>query len=71
MLPASDKQFLPDIFSKEFSYKEANGYECVCVPGTEGINCEKNINECDSNPCTKEGNCIDGVNSILIDSEFH
>lgn len=70
MLPASDKQFLPDIFSKEFSYKEANGYECVCVPGTEGINCEKNINECDSNPCTKEGNCIDGVNSILIDSKF-
>jgi hypothetical protein len=35
-------------------------YECVCVPGTAGRNCEININECDSNPC-KNGNCNDGV----------
>lgn len=39
-------------------------YECVCVPGITGKNCETNINECDSNPCSKYGTCNDGVSRI-------
>lgn len=38
-------------------------YECICVTGTKGVNCETNINECDSNPC-KNGACVDGVSDF-------
>lgn len=51
---------LPSVFSQPFSFENASGYECVCVPGIMGKNCEININECESNPC-KHGTCIDGV----------
>ena len=27
------------------------------------MNCEININECDSSPCQNKGVCVDGVNS--------
>jgi hypothetical protein len=40
MLPASEKNSLPAVFSKKFSFENVSGYECICVPGTKGKNCE-------------------------------
>lgn len=37
----------------------------LCLPLSHpltGMNCEKNIDECISNPCLNQGTCIDGVN---------
>ncbi|CAO1412778.1 unnamed protein product [Diamesa serratosioi] len=67
-LSAIEKHSLPYIFSKKFSYENASGYECICVTGTKGINCEININECDSNPC-KNGACVDGIGNYTCDCE--
>ncbi|EEZ98818.2 protein crumbs [Tribolium castaneum] len=53
-------QTLPEIFSAEFSYDKAAGYECLCVDGVTGENCEIDINECESNPCF-EGTCVDKI----------
>jgi hypothetical protein len=37
-------------------------YDCNCVEGYEGYNCEVEIfDECASNPCRNEGLCIDGI----------
>lgn len=27
-----------------------------------GLNCEENINECETNPCRNGAECVDGVN---------
>lgn len=52
---------LPPIFTQfAFSYENASGYECICVQGVTGKNCEININECESNPCLA-GTCIDRI----------
>ncbi|GAB1598157.1 protein crumbs-like [Argonauta hians] len=32
--------------SKHFSYANASGYKCLCMPGYEGKNCSLEINEC-------------------------
>lgn len=42
------------------------GYKCNCNAGYTGVNCEVNINECDSNPCTPSQftTCTDGVNDF-------
>lgn len=65
----SNQQYtLPPTFSQKFSIENASGYECVCVPGTTGINCEVNINECDSSPC-KNGNCNDQIGGYICDCE--
>ncbi|XP_066294600.1 fibropellin-1-like [Branchiostoma lanceolatum] len=42
---------------------EGYGYNCSCVTGYTGNNCEVNIDECASSPCVNGGRCIDGVNS--------
>ncbi|XP_016036029.2 protein crumbs isoform X1 [Drosophila simulans] len=60
---------LPKVFSQPFSFENASGYECVCVPGIIGKNCEININECDSNPCSKHGNCNDGIGTYTCECE--
>ena len=50
------------LFPDEFSYANASGYVCVCAHGFEGIECEVNINECESAPCQNDGTCQDLVN---------
>lgn len=56
---------LPEIFSKPFNYSEAAGYECLCVLGVTGRNCETNINECESNPCLY-GACVDKIGGKFV-----
>uniref|UniRef100_A0A3P8V4B2 EGF-like domain-containing protein n=1 Tax=Cynoglossus semilaevis TaxID=244447 RepID=A0A3P8V4B2_CYNSE len=36
-------------------------YTCKCPHGFKGINCEIEINECDSSPCLHDGTCTDLV----------
>ncbi|XP_069963928.1 protein crumbs isoform X3 [Bactrocera oleae] len=60
---------LPEFFSRQFSYQNASGYECVCVPGIMGKNCEININECETNPCGKHGTCNDGIGTYTCDCD--
>ena len=37
-------------------------YECKCVPGTTGENCSINFDDCYSNPCHFDADCIDELN---------
>ena len=32
-------------------------YDCLCATGFEGVNCERETNECDPNPCMNGGTC--------------
>lgn len=68
-MPPEEKIKLPPFFSQKFSFSNAHGYECICVKGITGRNCETNINECDSNPCSKNGQCIDGIGSYTCECE--
>ena len=38
-------------FTNSFTFEEAEGYVCSCMPGYEGTNCETDINECVPDPC--------------------
>ena len=38
-------------------------FKCNCINGFEGIHCEHNVNDCESNPCMNEATCIDLINS--------
>ncbi|KAJ8679887.1 hypothetical protein QAD02_015674 [Eretmocerus hayati] len=58
----------PAIFTQEFNYANASGYECICIQGVMGKNCETNINECESNPCI-EGVCMDRVGGYVCDCD--
>ncbi|XP_076660402.1 cell polarity complex component crumbs isoform X2 [Halictus rubicundus] len=64
----SDAKTLPSIFNQEFNYANASGYECLCVQGVTGKNCEVNINECDSSPC-KAGSCLDRIGGYICECE--
>ncbi|XP_044596826.1 protein crumbs isoform X1 [Cotesia glomerata] len=64
----SNARNLPAIFTQEFSYANASGYECLCVQGLTGQNCEKNINECESNPCIY-GKCKDRIGGYTCECD--
>ncbi|XP_066587242.1 protein crumbs isoform X2 [Prorops nasuta] len=64
----SDALNLPYVFTKNFSYANASGYECLCVQGVTGKNCELNINECESNPCLS-GSCVDRIGSYTCECD--
>ncbi|XP_047908054.2 protein crumbs homolog 2 isoform X5 [Anser cygnoides] len=36
-------------------------YECICMPGFTGINCDAEIDECASYPCQNGASCIDHI----------
>ncbi|XP_015599265.1 protein crumbs isoform X2 [Cephus cinctus] len=64
----SNASTLPAIFTQEFSYANASGYECICVQGVTGKNCEFNINECESNPCLA-GTCMDRIGGYTCECD--
>lgn len=39
-LSPQEKMELPAVFNRKFTYDNASGYECICVLGTKGRNCE-------------------------------
>ncbi|XP_066466997.1 protein crumbs homolog 2 [Tiliqua scincoides] len=51
-------------FPQTFSYQEAAGFICKCLPGFEGETCAINTDECESQPCQNGGSCVDLVNSF-------
>ncbi|XP_061101560.1 aggrecan core protein-like [Conger conger] len=36
---------------------------CHCPPGVSGVECEQEVDVCNSNPCTNGATCIDGTDS--------
>uniref|UniRef100_A0A8C9YVE4 Protein eyes shut homolog n=1 Tax=Sander lucioperca TaxID=283035 RepID=A0A8C9YVE4_SANLU len=43
---------------------------CRCPAGFEGSWCEIDTDECSSNPCQNQGNCVDRVNSYSCDCKI-
>lgn len=41
-------------------------YECICVHGVVGKDCEVNINECENSPC-HGGTCIDKIGGYICE----
>ncbi|XP_050532124.1 protein crumbs isoform X2 [Daktulosphaira vitifoliae] len=60
----ADKKHVIPIFQQEFNYATANGFECLCLPGTTGMKCEIDINECESNPC-RWGSCDNRIGGYV------
>ncbi|XP_033947396.1 LOW QUALITY PROTEIN: protein crumbs homolog 1-like [Pseudochaenichthys georgianus] len=54
---------LPEFSNANFSYEEAAGFICRCLPGFTGDNCSVDVDECEPAPCLNEGTCQDLVNS--------
>eukprot|EP00794_Sanderia_malayensis_P015961 gene15961-17567_t len=44
------------------NYNNRHGYVCVCPSGTNGTNCEQDVNECAINPCKNNATCHDLFN---------
>lgn len=53
------KVFFPFFFfTKGTCSDQVNGYRCQCLPGYTGNDCGINVDECQSSPCTNNGNVI-------------
>ncbi|KAF5279548.1 hypothetical protein FQR65_LT03370 [Abscondita terminalis] len=59
---------LPEVFNRSFHYSDAAGYECLCLMGVTGRNCEININECESSPCLT-GSCVDKIGGYICECD--
>ena len=42
-----------------------NEYACECHPGYDGINCDRDMPECDGKPCQNQGSCYELSNVQL------
>ncbi|KAM8886098.1 protein crumbs homolog 2b isoform 2-T2 [Spinachia spinachia] len=54
---------LPEFTKANFSYEEAAGFICRCLPGFTGDSCSVNVDECESSPCQHGGTCQDLVSA--------
>ncbi|KAL4219251.1 DNA repair protein Rad9 [Mactra antiquata] len=54
-------------FEGDFSYFNASGYLCECVPGSTGVNCEVNIDDCQHDNCLNGATCVDELNGYHCD----
>ncbi|KAK0145884.1 Protein crumbs 1 [Merluccius polli] len=60
--PANYQRLAP-LQGEEFSYADAAGFICRCLPGYTGENCSVDVDECVSAPCQNAGSCLDLVNA--------
>ncbi|XP_068615792.1 protein crumbs homolog 1-like [Brachionichthys hirsutus] len=54
---------LPELSQASFSYGDAAGFICRCLPGFTGHDCSVDVNECESAPCQHGGSCQDLVDA--------
>ena len=47
------------------SVNDSNSFICSCPVGFTGLNCEIDINECDTGPCMNSGSCYNGFGSYI------
>ena len=45
------------------------GFNCDCLPGYTGANCNEDIDECDPSPCQNNGSCTDMVNGYTCECD--
>lgn len=45
---------------------DMDAYRCLCVPGTGGLHCADDIDECTSAPCMNGAVCIESHNSTVL-----
>ena len=55
---------------KSLIMTQTNFYECACLKGFNGINCENDVNECSSSPCGNKGECQDLTGEFKCDCYF-
>lgn len=54
--------FLSPFYSFSLLFSMSFTFRSQCKHGYQGVNCEYDVNECQSNPCRNGGTCINMVN---------